>query len=169
MKIYNQLVRQLDSSGANYSADLSEVDVSDPDDIKVMAADPKGAVLVHLGSANFLERYQFYVAHAQEWRAQYGLTSVSLRYDGQIIMNPDSLDRTVLLSAMPRRGTGSVVTRRLTKSRRAAKKKRRTQWKPMKPTVSISAGQDPASSSLKSTEYGRATRTRHFCSVACVV
>jgi cell division protein FtsQ len=102
MKIYNQLVRQLDSSGANYSADLSEVDVSDPDDIKVMAADPKGAVLVHLGSSNFLERYQFYVAHAQEWRAQYGLTSVSLRYDGQIIMNPDSLaTRTKLLSAMP--------------------------------------------------------------------
>lgn len=102
MKIYNQLVRQLDSSGANYSADLSEVDVSDPDDIKVMAADPKGAVLVHLGASNFLERYQFYMAHAQEWRTQYGLTSVSLRYDGQIIMNPDSLAaRTRLLSAMP--------------------------------------------------------------------
>ena len=36
-----------------------------------MASDPKGAVLVHLGSSNFLERYQFYVAHVQEWRTQY--------------------------------------------------------------------------------------------------
>ena len=103
MKIYNQLIRQLDSSGANYSHDLSEVDVSDPDDVKVMAADPKGAVLVHLGSSNFLERYQFYVAHLQEWRTQYGITSVSLRYDGQIIMNPDSL-------AARTRQPGSVPT-----------------------------------------------------------
>ena len=102
MKIYNQLVRQLDSSGANYSQDLSEVDVSDPDDVKVMASDPKGAVLVHLGSSNFLERYQFFEAHLQEWRTQYGLTSVSLRYDGQIIMNPDSLAaRTKLFGSIP--------------------------------------------------------------------
>ena len=30
MKIYNELVRQLDSGGARYSQDLSEVDLSDP-------------------------------------------------------------------------------------------------------------------------------------------
>ncbi len=91
MKIYTQLVRQLDSSGANYSHDLSEVDVSDPDDVKVMVSDPKGAVLVHLGSSNYLERYQIYVNHIQEWRAQFShVDSVSLRYDGQIIMNPDA-------------------------------------------------------------------------------
>ena len=91
MKIYTQLVRQLESTGANYSHDLSEIDVSDPDDVKVMVDDPKGPVLVHLGSSNFLQRYQIYVAHVQEWRAQFShVDSVSLRYDGQIIMNPDS-------------------------------------------------------------------------------
>jgi cell division protein FtsQ len=91
MKIYTELVHQLDSSGANYSRDLSEVDVSDPDDVKVMVSDPKGAVLVHLGSSSYLERYQIYVNHIQEWRAQFShVDSVSLRYDGQIIMNPDA-------------------------------------------------------------------------------
>ena len=30
MKIYNDLVSQLDSGGAHYSQDLSEVDLSDP-------------------------------------------------------------------------------------------------------------------------------------------
>ena len=71
MKIYTQLMQQLDSAGANYSHDLSEVDLSDPDDVKATVSDPKGAVLVHLGSSNFLERFQIYVAHVQEWRAQF--------------------------------------------------------------------------------------------------
>lgn len=91
MKIYNQLVRQLDSTGAHYSHQLSEVDLSDPDDVKVMVADPKGTVLVHLGAASFLERFKVYVAHIQEWRSQFArVDSIDLRYDGQVIMNPDS-------------------------------------------------------------------------------
>jgi len=90
MKIYNELVRQLDSTGANYSRDLSEINVSDPDDIKVTVSDPKGTVAVHLGSSGFLESFQYYVAHVQEWRAQFQrVDSVDLRYHGQVIMNPD--------------------------------------------------------------------------------
>jgi cell division protein FtsQ len=90
MKIYNQLVRELDSGGGHYSQDLSEVDLSDPDDVKVVANDPQGAVLVHLGSSNFLDRYKVYVGHVQEWRQQFDrLESVDLRYDRQIIVNPD--------------------------------------------------------------------------------
>jgi cell division protein FtsQ len=91
MKIYNALVRQLDSTGAQYSHDLSEVNVSDPDDVKVLVDDPKGAVLVHLGSGNYLQRFQLYKAHVQEWRSQFThLDSVDLRYDGQVIVNPDA-------------------------------------------------------------------------------
>jgi cell division protein FtsQ len=48
-------------------------------------------VLVHLGSSNFLERFKIYVAHVQEWRAQFQkLESVDLRFDHQVIVNPDS-------------------------------------------------------------------------------
>jgi cell division protein FtsQ len=90
MKIYNDLVAQLDSGGAHYSQELSEVDLSDSDDVKVLAANPQGEVLIHLGSSNFLERYKTYEAHAQEWRQQFEkLDSVDLRYDRQIIVNPD--------------------------------------------------------------------------------
>src|SRR5207248_3715959 len=63
MKIYNELVRQLDSGGAHYSQDLSEVDLSDPEDVKVVTNDPEGEVLVHLGSSNYLDRFKVYVAH----------------------------------------------------------------------------------------------------------
>jgi cell division protein FtsQ len=90
MKNYNALVRDLDSSGAHYSQDLSEVDLSDPEDVKVMSADANGEVLVHLGSGSYLQRYTTYVTHVQQWRQQFAkLESVDLRYDGQIIVNPD--------------------------------------------------------------------------------
>jgi cell division protein FtsQ len=90
MKLYNQLISQLDSGGARYSQDLSEVDISDPDDVKVLVGDPRGEVLVHLGTSSYLERYKIYVAHVQEWRQQFSrLESVDLRYDNQIVVNPD--------------------------------------------------------------------------------
>jgi cell division protein FtsQ len=96
MKNYNELVRQLDSDGARYSQELSEVDLSDSDDVKVVAAGSNGDVLVHLGSSNYLPRYRTYVTHVQQWRQQFSkLESVDLRYDGQIIVNPD-------LEGMPR-------------------------------------------------------------------
>ena len=91
MKIYADLINQLDSTGANYSHELSEVDVSNPDDVKATVADPKGAVLMHLRSPNFLGPYQLYLAHVQDWRTQFPrLDSVDLRFDGQVIVNPDS-------------------------------------------------------------------------------
>jgi len=91
MLIYGALLRDLDSEGAHYSQDLSEVDLSDPEDAKVVAADPGGAVLIHLGSSDFLRRYKVYLAHLQEWRQQFQkLDSVDLRYERQIIVNPDS-------------------------------------------------------------------------------
>jgi cell division protein FtsQ len=90
MKIYDQLVGDLDSVGAHYSQDLSEVDLSDPEDVKVLTNDPEGAVLVHLGSANYLDRFKIYITHLREWRQQFQkLESVDLRYDRQIIVNPD--------------------------------------------------------------------------------
>ena len=90
MRAYNELVRQLDSGGARYSQDLSEVDLSDLDNLKVRVNDPQGDVLVELGSSEYLKRYKTYVSHVQEWRQQFQkLESVNLRYDNQVIVNPD--------------------------------------------------------------------------------
>lgn len=91
MKIYSQLVRELDADGSHNSQDLSEVDLSDPEDVKVTVSDPQGEVLVHLGSSGFAERFKIYKGHVQEWRQQFQrLDSVDLRYDRQVIVNPDS-------------------------------------------------------------------------------
>lgn len=90
MKIYNRLVRELDSEGTHYSHDLSEVDLSDPEDVKVIANASGSAVTIHLGSSDFLPRYKLYVTHIAEWRQQFqNLQSVDLRYEGQVVVNPD--------------------------------------------------------------------------------
>jgi cell division protein FtsQ len=103
MKIYNRLVSELgapegDSNasssspngGTNYVKQLSEVDLSDPENVKVTANDPGGTMVVHLGKEDFLPRYKLYVSHIAEWRQQFqNVQSVDLRYEGQVIVNPD--------------------------------------------------------------------------------
>lgn len=102
MRIYSRLVSELDAGGLHYSNDLSEVSLDDPEDVKVTVADPAGAVLVHLGNDQFLERFRTYLSHVGGWRQQFQkLESVDLRYDGQIIVNPD--DNTA--APKVRRGT----------------------------------------------------------------
>ena len=89
MKIFDRLVSELNSGGGNYSKDMSELELSDPEDVKITVEDPNGALQVHLGASNFLARYQIYLNHIQEWRQQFSkLESVDLRYNGQIIVNP---------------------------------------------------------------------------------
>jgi cell division protein FtsQ len=98
MKIYNRLISELGAgegagTGAgskNYVNQLSEVDLSDPENVKVTANDAGGTMVVHLGSEDFLPRYKLYVTHIAEWRQQFqNVQSVDLRYEGQVIVNPD--------------------------------------------------------------------------------
>jgi cell division protein FtsQ len=102
MKIYNRLVSELGAgdpddpkSQTNYLKQLSEVDLSDPEDVKVTANDPGWTVMVHLGSENFLQHYKLYVAHIAEWRQQFpNLQSIDCRYEGQVVVNPDRLNES---------------------------------------------------------------------------
>jgi cell division protein FtsQ len=113
MKIYNRLVRDLDSG--NYTQQLSEVDLSDAEDVKATVNDSGGTVLIHLGSSNFLERYKLFVDHIGEWRQQFTkVQSVDMRYEGQIVVNPDmerSGDREEKPGEPRQVGTGRVIGR----------------------------------------------------------
>lgn len=89
MKKYMQLMQELDSEDGRNSEDLNEVDVSDPEDVKVTVID--SGILIHLGNGNFLDSYKIFKTHVQEWRQQYqNLKEVDLRFSGQVILNPDS-------------------------------------------------------------------------------
>jgi cell division protein FtsQ len=61
----------------------------------VTVEDPNGALIVHLGSANYLDRYKIYVRHIAEWRQQFNkLESIDLRFNGQVIVNADGRANT---------------------------------------------------------------------------
>lgn len=106
MRIYNRLVRELDAEGSHYSQDLSEVDLSDPEDVKVTANGAGGAVLIHLGNSGFLPRYKLYLGHIAEWRQQHPkLQSVDLRYEGWIYVSPEVTSEEKLETGHPRQGT----------------------------------------------------------------
>jgi cell division protein FtsQ len=91
MRIYLGFVAALDASGENISRRLSEVDLSNPEDVKAVIPDAGSStgadILVHFGEEKFLERYHQYQQHLAEWRAQYPrLASVDMRYERQVVL-----------------------------------------------------------------------------------
>ncbi|HWB32670.1 MAG TPA: FtsQ-type POTRA domain-containing protein [Acidobacteriaceae bacterium] len=93
MKIFMGFMTALDAGGEKISSKLSEVDVSDPEDVRAVIPEPGGAdMLVHFGEEKFLERYQAFQQHLAEWRTQYPrLASADMRYERQVVlgMKPD--------------------------------------------------------------------------------
>jgi cell division protein FtsQ len=87
MKIYKEFTTALDSGGEKISGQLSEVDLSNPEDVKALIPDKSADILVHFGDTDFLDRYHKYQAHLAEWRTQYPkLSSVDMRYDRQVVL-----------------------------------------------------------------------------------
>jgi cell division protein FtsQ len=90
MKIYMEFMAALDADGERLSHQVSEVNISDPEDVQAIIPDSgsNGAdILVHFGQEKYLERYQQYRSHLAEWRAQYPkLASVDMRYEQQVVL-----------------------------------------------------------------------------------
>jgi cell division protein FtsQ len=85
--VYLQFVKDLDSSGEHLTNSLSEVDVSNPEDVKALIASGSSDVLVHFGDEAFLSRYREFEQHLPEWKQQYPkLASADMRYEGQIVL-----------------------------------------------------------------------------------
>lgn len=87
MEVYQRLVYQLDSNGQRLSDQISEIDLRDPEDARVLMPEQGTDILAHFGEDHFLERFQRYKAHIAEWRQQYPrLAEVDLRYDQQVVL-----------------------------------------------------------------------------------
>jgi cell division protein FtsQ len=87
MEVYRQFMKDLDSGPDHLTNSLSEVDVSNTEDVKALVALGNSDVLVHFGDEAFLKRYKEFAAHLPEWRQQYPkLASADMRYDGQIVL-----------------------------------------------------------------------------------
>ncbi|HVZ82247.1 MAG TPA: FtsQ-type POTRA domain-containing protein [Terracidiphilus sp.] len=85
--LYLRLMHDLDSTSQHYSEQISEIDLTDPEDARVRMPEQGTDILAHFGQDRFLERYQRYKAHIAEWRRQYPkLAAVDLRYDQQVVL-----------------------------------------------------------------------------------
>ena len=96
MAVYERMISELDATGKHLSGQISEIDLTDPEDARVLMPEPGGDILAHFGEARFLDRYQRYKEHIAEWRQQYPkLVSVDLRYDQQVVLKvaPGADDR----------------------------------------------------------------------------
>jgi cell division protein FtsQ len=96
LTLYMTFISALDAGGEKISAKLSEVDLSDPEDVKALIPDTAASsaagghpldVLVHLGDDKFLDRYKKYQEHLPEWRTQYPkLYAADMRYERQVVL-----------------------------------------------------------------------------------
>jgi cell division protein FtsQ len=87
MKIFERFTSELDGSGDHISQELSEVDLSNPEDVKALIPDHSAEILVHFGEDDFLDRYRRFKEHLSEWRATYPkLSSVDMRYERQVVL-----------------------------------------------------------------------------------
>ena len=83
------VLRDLDREKPARAGDLSEVDLSDPNDAVVTVSAAGDPVVVHLGNTHFLERYKLFLENIEGWRQQYGsVRSVDLRFEKQVIVKP---------------------------------------------------------------------------------
>jgi cell division protein FtsQ len=92
MKLYTEFLADLDAGGEGISKKVSEVDLSNPDDVRALVPDANSQatnVLIHFGADRFLDRYHQYQQHLAEWRTQCPrLASVDMRYDQQVVLEP---------------------------------------------------------------------------------
>jgi cell division protein FtsQ len=87
MGVYQRLLSELDANGQRLSEQISEIDLTDPEDARVLMPEQGADILAHFGEDHFLDRYQRYRTHIAEWRQQYPkLSAVDLRYDQQVVL-----------------------------------------------------------------------------------
>jgi cell division protein FtsQ len=145
MAVYQRLLAELDATGQHLSEQISEIDLTDPEDARILMPEQGADILAHFGDDRFMERYQRYKAHIAEWRQQYPkLATVDLRYDQQVVleMAPGSLQAHASLSV----GDGKPVLTEPAAS----------DMPPSKPAAGVKAAAAPARPTVSKTPSRKA-------------
>lgn len=96
MQTYQEFLNAADLVRAGSRDNVSEVDFSNPRDLRVVmtglssASDPQ-AVTLHLGQDNFTTKYKNVIDNFSQWQAKNGhIQSLDLQYSRQVVVNPDT-------------------------------------------------------------------------------
>lgn len=107
MEVFRRFMTDLGSAGVAVTQSLSEVDVTNPEDVKALVTSDGADILVHFGDEDFLHRYQEFEKHLPEWRTQYPhLASADMRYERQVVLE---MQPGTNAAALDRPGAGSVL------------------------------------------------------------
>lgn len=101
MGLYTEMMTDLDRTRPGSADHISEVDLSDAEDVRVTLAglnqmsianfDDEGPVLVHFGNKDFDSKYKILLENLGQWRMAAGrVESVDLRFSRQVVVNPES-------------------------------------------------------------------------------
>ncbi len=87
MQLFERFMTAVNSGGPRLSEQLSEVDLSDLDDLRAVVPAQGTDILLHFGTSDFLARFHAYQQHIAAWRQQYpNLSAVDLRYERQVVL-----------------------------------------------------------------------------------
>jgi cell division protein FtsQ len=87
MQLFERFFTAINSDGPRLSEQLSEVDLSDLDDVRAVVPAQGTDILLHFGTSDFLARFHAYQQHIAAWRQQYpNLGAVDLRYERQVVL-----------------------------------------------------------------------------------
>lgn len=83
MKLFTRFTSDLGEQTKN----ISEIDLSSPEDVKALIPDGTSDILVHFGEDNFLHRYDLYQKNLPGWRKEFPrLASADMRYERQVVL-----------------------------------------------------------------------------------
>ena len=95
MQNYQEFLKDIDLVRGGSSQNVSEVDLSNPKDLRVVmtglaSAVDSQAVTIHFGSSDFTGKYKMLVDNFTQWQANAGhVQSIDLQYSRQVVVNPD--------------------------------------------------------------------------------
>ena len=95
MQTYEEFLKDVDLVRGGSSDHVSEIDLSNPKDLRVVmtglaSATDAQAVTIHFGSGEFTGKYKMLVDNFSQWQANAGrVQSIDLQYSRQVVVNPD--------------------------------------------------------------------------------
>jgi cell division protein FtsQ len=96
IEIYQEFLRDADLVRGGSSDRVSEIDLSNAKDLRVVmtglaSATDSQAVTIHFGNSDFTGKYRMLVENFAQWQANAGrVQSIDLQYSRQVVVNADS-------------------------------------------------------------------------------
>ena len=96
VQTFQEFLKDADLVRPGSSDHVSEIDLGNPRDLRVVMAGFPGAnatqaVTIHFGSSEFTGKYRMLVDNFAQWQSNAGcIQSVDLQYARQVVLNPDS-------------------------------------------------------------------------------